>query len=57
MTMLKFYNVDRESVAGYMNHFETALCDRDPAVMGVSLNAYLTFILVSLYHQVNICLI
>lgn len=42
MAMFKFYTVDPESVrsSGYVDLFHNALCDKDPAVMAASLNAY-----------------
>lgn len=49
MAMFKFYTVDPESVrsSGYVDLFHNALCDKDPAVMAASLNAYHKLVTVS----------
>ena len=47
MTMLKFYDIEENQENYYTQIFQTIICDKDPAVMGVSLNAFHKFVLVS----------
>eukprot|EP00794_Sanderia_malayensis_P009386 gene9386-10375_t len=44
MVLLRFHHLDPSSVSSLKSRFESTLCDRNPGVMGTTLNVYLTFV-------------
>ena len=54
MAMLRFHQLDSSSLASIMSKFQETLCDRDPAVMGATLNVYLALVSVSSFWMLRL---